>query len=608
MDTSAEENQSRDMDSSGEGDHEQGGDITDITDITEAHVEELGFPNLAIVIDPEPHRCSTPFYSFTSASHQLMVSSIMACKYATAAEIVEADPSFSEAVVPHDDMLPKSGAGIECKWKVFQDRLQAQVDGCGDYRLFFKTSPDKLIPHMGQWQEIVKTFHAYIASCPICNPREKGGVNSPSFLEGKRAKPPKFTFPVQLEIPVKVLPQKLEALAIEHKVVLRVLHSKRIAPCPFLSEVVSYICHRGQFKRLREKKERSILEKRRCRASFRCGCNFRIKTLIPITNYFSETGSYDYQTDGTAIVLLNPVHFGHEPGSEADLLHLPVHPSAIRECEEDRHDMKDIHAIIRSSLRKSPLLKAQASKLEQATFRFFLTKKETQRLPYYRKSKEKMLKDMTGDMHSKHYEAGTARKVDSPQHSPPDMKDTVSSINGVGDSYWQRTPARRLGFQKVLAELTDGRQTQADTDLISVENREAEASIYYSRHKQVTCNPGRQTARRNAGTQMRWTEDSDYSEYPERYGRDSSRLDLVNKGISQLYRLQLSEKMELDMDIEKPLEEAGHVTPHEQDGLERELKKHAGDLRFDQRDGECLGETLNYSVFRLLKLLVPILV
>lgn len=416
MDTSADENQSREIDSSGEEEHEQ-------DDATEgATVEEdLGFAMAVATVDPEPYRCRAPFYSFTRASHQLMASCIVACRYATAAEIVEADPSFVEATGRDN---ARRVAGIEGRWKVFQDRLQARADDCGKQQLFFKASPEQLIAHMGQWQEIIQAFHvdaedrhfgvsgtldrtrqlwitdarghgipelfvqAYIAVCPVCNPTENEPSSLP-FLEGKRTRPPKFAFPGQVEVPVKALPQKLEALAIEHKVVLRVLHSKRIAPCPFLSEVVSYVCHRGQFKRLREKKERSVLEKRRCRASFRCGCNFRIKTFVPITNYVSETGGYDYDTEGTATVLLNPVHFGHEPGSEADLLHLPVHPSAVQECEEDHNDMKDIHAIIRSSLRKSPILKAKASELERATFRFFLTKKETQRLPYYRKSKGK---------------------------------------------------------------------------------------------------------------------------------------------------------------------------------------------------------------------------
>lgn len=93
---------------------------------------------------------------------------------------------------------------------------------------------------------------------------------------------------------------------------------------------------------------------------------------------------------------------------------------------------------------------------------------------------------------------------------------------------------------------------------------------------------------------MRWVKDSEYS---ERCGRDSSRLDLVNKGILQFNRLQLSENMEAEADVEKPSED--HPMSHSLPGF-GEFNHQAADSSCNKvgcaiSDLNCLTDALKFS-------------
>ncbi|KAF2298197.1 hypothetical protein GH714_018532 [Hevea brasiliensis] len=60
--------------------------------------------------------------------------------------------------------------------------------------------------------------------------------------------------------------------------------------------------------------KKSRMLKREPYASKRCGCGFRIRAIVPITNYNEKDKTFVYQEEGMAVFKLYAVHSGHEPG------------------------------------------------------------------------------------------------------------------------------------------------------------------------------------------------------------------------------------------------------------------------------------------------------
>jgi hypothetical protein len=75
-------------------------------------------------------------------------------------------------------------------------------------------------------------------------------------------------------------------------------------------------------------------------------------------------------------------HNGHSPGSDEDIIFLPLHPMAIHCCVENLHNLNDVSSAISASQSRATLLYDMAEPYERVSYRFFPTSKEVGNLAY----------------------------------------------------------------------------------------------------------------------------------------------------------------------------------------------------------------------------------
>lgn len=230
-------------------------------------------------------------------------------------------------------------------WKRIQDKLNVHmsepdvsITGNSSHFLCFKNNTSQFVSHVDQWQDIVMSFHgdadfkhlglketierikqvwtvgakfygipeSYIrtcvAACPVCSDESSGCA--------PRSKRRRFEYTESFDVPAKEVPSQLQQLAAKHKVVL-CIRQKYIRYKPFMAEVKDYACHRAG-EPASSKKSRIL--KREPYTSKRCGCGFRIRAIVPISNYNEKDKTFVYEEEGTAVFKLYAVHSGHEPG------------------------------------------------------------------------------------------------------------------------------------------------------------------------------------------------------------------------------------------------------------------------------------------------------
>lgn len=334
-----------------------------------------GTATTAMLVDPEPH-ISAQFYTFNKESHHLMVRCILEGRFATPEEIRGAT---SQAVLAswrgvwkdrNEDTAYLTG------WKRIQDKLNAHIDDRGNELLYFKNNSRQCVSHINQWQDLVMGYHGdadlkhlgfketveriktmwtvgakfygipesfirdCIASCPVCC--------SDLAASAPRSKRRRFEYTDSFEVQAKEVPHRLQQLAAKHKVVL-CIRQKYIRYKPFMAEVKDYACHRAG--EPNTKRSSGVLKRERY-ASKRCGCGFRIRAIVPITNYNEKEKTFSYQEEGKAIFKLYAVHSGHEPGpheGSARIIHRFVGPAANTLMDQDQvvyGDDSDTFALI----------------------------------------------------------------------------------------------------------------------------------------------------------------------------------------------------------------------------------------------------------------------
>nr|XP_027107811.1 uncharacterized protein LOC113727705 [Coffea arabica]XP_027108147.1 uncharacterized protein LOC113727932 [Coffea arabica]XP_027108148.1 uncharacterized protein LOC113727932 [Coffea arabica]XP_027108149.1 uncharacterized protein LOC113727932 [Coffea arabica] len=292
----------------------------------------------ATYISPEPH-ISSQFYTFNKESHALMLQCLREGRPATPEEIRAATPvpvlsSWRSVWKDRNEDTAYLTA-----WKRIQDKLNIHVNPTnGNEFLCFKNNSNQFVSHVDQWQDIVMNFHcdadfkhlglketvdrikqtwtvgakfygipeSYIrtcvSACPICSDESSGCA--------PRNKRRRFEYTESFEVPAKEVPARLQQLAAKHKVVL-CIRQKYIRYKPFMAEVKDYACHRAG-EPASSKKSRIL--KREPYASKRCGCGFRIRAIVPISNYNEKDKTFVYEEEGTAVFKLYAKHSGHEPG------------------------------------------------------------------------------------------------------------------------------------------------------------------------------------------------------------------------------------------------------------------------------------------------------
>lgn len=289
-------------------------------------------------ISPEPH-ISSQFYTFNKESHALMLQCLREGRTATPEEIRAATPPAVLASWRAVWKDRNEDTAYLTAWKRIQDKLNIHMNSVtGNEFLCFKNNSNQFVSHVSQWQEIVMNFHcdadfkhlglketverikqmwtvgakfygipesfirSCVAACPICSDESSGCA--------PRNKRRRFEYTESIEVPAKEVQGKLQQLAAKHKVVL-CIRQKYIRYKPFMAEVKDYACHRAG-EPASSKKSRIL--KREPYASKRCGCGFRIRAIVPISNYNEKDKTFVYEEEGTAVFKLYAVHTGHEPG------------------------------------------------------------------------------------------------------------------------------------------------------------------------------------------------------------------------------------------------------------------------------------------------------
>lgn len=257
-------------------------------------------------------------------------------------------------------------------WKRIQDKLNAHIDPNGNQFLCFKNNSNQFVSHFNQWQEIVMSFHCdadlkhlglketierikqvwtvgakfygipesfirvCVAECPACCDASVSG-------SATRTKRRRFEYTESFDVPANEVPRRLQQLAAKHKVVL-CIRQKYIRYKPFMAEVKDYACHRAGEPASSSSKKSRIL-KREPYASKRCGCGFRIRAIVPISNYNEKEKTFVYQEEGMAVFKLYAVHSGHEPGpsdGNARIMHRVVgHKGGLLMDQETVYGMNE---------------------------------------------------------------------------------------------------------------------------------------------------------------------------------------------------------------------------------------------------------------------------
>ncbi|GER26395.1 hypothetical protein STAS_02039 [Striga asiatica] len=294
-------------------------------------------------INPEPH-VSAQFYTFNKDSHALMIRCLIGGRTATPDEIRAVTPAPLLSTWRSVWKDRNEDTAYLTAWKRIQDKLTVHVsesaasviDNNCTHFLCFKNNLSQFVSHIDQWQDIVMSYHgdadfqhlglkdtterikqvwtvgakyygipeSYIrtclATCPLCLDESSGCA--------PKSKKRKFEYTESLDVPAKEVQTRLQQLAAKHKVVL-CIRQKYIRYKPFMAEVKDYACHRAG-----EPAKKPRFLKREQYASKRCGCQFRIRAIVPISNYNDKEKTFVYEEEGTAVFKLYAVHSGHEPG------------------------------------------------------------------------------------------------------------------------------------------------------------------------------------------------------------------------------------------------------------------------------------------------------
>ncbi|KAL9176026.1 hypothetical protein ABFS82_02G151800 [Erythranthe guttata] len=303
-------------------------------------------------ISPQPH-ISSQFYTFNKESHALMTRCLVEGRLATPDEIRAATPPPVLASWRSVWKDRNEDTAYLTAWKRIQEKLTVLVaesaaattttttitgNNNNNHFICFKSNSSQFVSYVDQWQDIVMSFHgdadfkhlglkdtierikqvwtvgtkfygipeSYIrtcvAACLVCSDVSSGCAS--------RSKRRRFEYTESFDLPSKEVPAKLQQLATKHKVVL-CIRQKYIRYKPFMAEVKDCACHRAG-EPVSSKKSRIL--KREPYTSKRCGCAFRIRAIVPISNYNEKDKTFVYEEEGTAVFKLYAVHSGHEPG------------------------------------------------------------------------------------------------------------------------------------------------------------------------------------------------------------------------------------------------------------------------------------------------------
>ena len=142
-----------------------------------------------------------------------------------------------------------------------------------------------------------------------------------------------------------------------------------------------YHCHRSENKRHPHRKtsfSRPSQEKdaNQDKKSRLCNCFFQIKTIEAIRHDNCDSDLHRRHVT----IFVHTQHTGHVPGSEADIIFLPMHPMVMAMAKENLKMMISTSTVALASNREVNNIKAIVTELERVTYRFFIIAKEVAQL------------------------------------------------------------------------------------------------------------------------------------------------------------------------------------------------------------------------------------
>ena len=152
-----------------------------------------------------------------------------------------------------------------------------------------------------------------------------------------------------VKVPLEKLQDTLNNICAKH-IVVRRIRSKRETT---FTLVTYYYCHRGGKQKIRRDKEK-MNSTRREKKSYKCDCEFLLKTMVPSMNTKS---CIKITMQVTAEIHVHSKHSGHHPGSEGDKYFLPVHDLVLSFATENLKMIVSPSTVDVASLKKQRSLK-----------------------------------------------------------------------------------------------------------------------------------------------------------------------------------------------------------------------------------------------------------
>jgi hypothetical protein len=278
------------------------------------------------------------------------------------------------------------------RWKKIQGKLKV-VQVFGVYALCpLRDTKDRQIPPIEYWRSMVHKGHVdkngkHLSISSTTNGIRTqwstdinvGGINS-SFIQdcvnSCEVCQEKKMWDEVVTVPLEDLNASFDELCTKH-IVLRRRYKCRVWKT---KTVTYYRCHRGgnkerPYRKMSDMKPIDQRKSRRDRTSRLCDCEFQIKVVEPKISRSSSNLVH-------ATIYIHSKHSGHNPGSDADLFFLPVHPHVIVWVMENLKYMHSPRNMEAASERAQDLFSERVTDLERVTYRFFIIKKEVHILAY----------------------------------------------------------------------------------------------------------------------------------------------------------------------------------------------------------------------------------
>lgn len=380
-----------------ESDVEDKGDVQELLEgvLAEEGLSSTGVESPLPFFDNVPIQCNLRQIQLNYASKELLIASIESTLIPSFTQIREVYPTFRPFPTHHGRIVHVDDVFHNVKrWTRLQEGVKL-IDVDGEVGLTPKGDPNgRLVPCVEEWSSLVQTHHIdkygkHLALRPTIDSIRRtwstdvifGGI-SKAYIEvcikSCTTCQPKQVWDEVHSINPELLSHTLDQICEKYIVSRRVFVVKTTR----FHKITFFRCHRGGKRRSNKKNTDKISlgsECRRERKSMKRGCQFLLKTKEPLD--VDSSGIHAVSKEDVTISV-RVEHTGHHPGSDGDILFLPVHPLVISLAMDNLKRMVSTTTVALASVREEAKIKAMVDGVERVTYRFYLIPKEVEQLHY----------------------------------------------------------------------------------------------------------------------------------------------------------------------------------------------------------------------------------